>query len=292
MRTGTCCPVIFFKHRFLVSAYPLTILALFRREEKFYDVEDVLGRDIASVFPTESKKAALQSDAAQAILLQGNKKFISETELAEIKSATGGRGRVEDGSIAADKPLAEILREQRETKEAKFQEQWRQMKTGKNRPLEEDEYVFLDSVAEAEAEQQRRVAAEEAAELDAFHRALKEQEEAKARDAEANAGTGGGNAAARAVDEREPSSIAPMAGKKSGLALGIGARVVVKPRITAVVRPKRGKELEPNDKAPLEASPKRQKIENDELKASPSSSGDDAGAGLAGLLGDYGSDSE
>lgn len=50
-------------------------------------------------------------------------------QLHEIKQAHGGVGRVEDGSIAADKPLAKILLEQKEAKEAAFQEQWRKMKT-------------------------------------------------------------------------------------------------------------------------------------------------------------------
>ena len=247
-----------------------------------------MGRDIASVFPTESKKAALQSDAAQAILLKGKQKFISETELEEIKAATGGRGRVEDGSIAADKPLAEILREQKESKEAKFQEQWRQMKTGKNRPLDEDEYVFLDTVAEAEVQRQQRVAVEEEAELDAYHNALREQEEAKERaaaEAEAHSIAGAG-------EDREPFSFAGKK-QKNSLGLGLSAKVVVKPRITAVIRPKRGKAIDDDDKLSIEASLKRHKVNTKDGPSSPTSFGDGgAQGGLAGLLGDYGSDSE
>jgi hypothetical protein len=89
--------------------------------------------------------------------------------LQEIKAATGGKGRVEDGSIAADKPLAQVLQDAKDAKEAAFQEGWKQMKVGKNRPLDEDEMGFLDSLAEAEAEQQRQVAREEADELAAYH---------------------------------------------------------------------------------------------------------------------------
>jgi hypothetical protein len=36
---------------------------------------------------------------------------------------------VEDGSLSADKPLVEVLREAKEAKEAAFQETWKQMKT-------------------------------------------------------------------------------------------------------------------------------------------------------------------
>ena len=98
------------------------------REERFFAVEDVLGRDAASVFPTESRKAMLDSEPVKALLSE-NRKFISESELHEIQVAAGGRRRVEDGSVAADKPLVEVLREAREAKESKFQEQWKQMKT-------------------------------------------------------------------------------------------------------------------------------------------------------------------
>lgn len=51
-----------------------------RREEQFYAVDDVLGRDASSVFPTEARGAALGSDAIKA-LLGGDRKFISETEV-------------------------------------------------------------------------------------------------------------------------------------------------------------------------------------------------------------------
>lgn len=37
---------------------------------------------------------------------------------------------MEDGTLAADKPLAEVLRERKEAKEAAFQDKWRLMKQG------------------------------------------------------------------------------------------------------------------------------------------------------------------
>lgn len=49
------------------------MLSLLRREEQYFDREEVLGRDAASVFPTESKKAAAQG-AGLAELLGANKK--------------------------------------------------------------------------------------------------------------------------------------------------------------------------------------------------------------------------
>ena len=99
-------------------------------------------------------------------------------QLREIQEATQRR----DGADADDgpqKPLAEILREAKEKKEQAFQEGWREMKTGKNRPLTEDELQFFDTLAEAEALKRRRENEEEAAELDAFRRA-REQEQARA----------------------------------------------------------------------------------------------------------------
>ncbi|PSC75898.1 hypothetical protein C2E20_1152 isoform X2 [Micractinium conductrix] len=137
------------------------------KEERYYDREEVLGRDAASVFPTEARKAAAAGAAGLAELLGANKKFISETELEEIQSNRG----TEDGSVVADKPLAQILREAKEAKDAAFQDQWKQMKQGKNRPLDEEELEFIDSVAATEAARVRAARAEEESELAAFHAA-------------------------------------------------------------------------------------------------------------------------
>jgi hypothetical protein len=48
--------------------------------------------------------------------------------LETLKAARGLT--VEDGTLAADKPLAEVLRERKEAKEAAFQDKWRLMKQG------------------------------------------------------------------------------------------------------------------------------------------------------------------
>jgi hypothetical protein len=134
------------------------------REEEYFDREAVLGRDATSVFPREA--AQLQDSNRDALVeALGARKFISETEvgwavdcsvstasrrpvstalklslaphpqptkkqtqLATIKSTRGGT--VDDGSVAADKPLAVLLAERKAEKDAAFQEQWKQMKTG------------------------------------------------------------------------------------------------------------------------------------------------------------------
>lgn len=50
------------------------------REEEFYDREEVLGRDAASVFPKEATQAADANREAMVEAL-GARKFISETEV-------------------------------------------------------------------------------------------------------------------------------------------------------------------------------------------------------------------
>lgn len=146
------------------------------RTEQLFDREEVLGRDASSVFPTESKAAAGLDPEAVREMLGTNTRFISETQLEDIKSQRGSR--VEDGSLAADKPLVEVLREAKEAKEAAFQETWKQMKTGKNKPLDEEEAEFLGHIAEAEQAARRSVANQEAEELAAFQEAVRHQREA------------------------------------------------------------------------------------------------------------------
>jgi hypothetical protein len=52
--------------------------------------------------------------------------------------------------------------------EEEFQDKWRIMKQGKNKPLEADEVDFLDAVAEQEVVTERRKREEEAQELESF----------------------------------------------------------------------------------------------------------------------------
>lgn len=61
------------------------------REEQYFDREEVLGRDAASVFPTESKKAAADG-AGLAALLGANKK---------VGGALVGRSKTANGALPA-----------------------------------------------------------------------------------------------------------------------------------------------------------------------------------------------
>ncbi|PRW50753.1 NEFA-interacting nuclear NIP30,N-terminal [Chlorella sorokiniana] len=257
------------------------------REEQYFDREEVLGRDAASVFPTESKKAAA-AGAGLAELLGANKKFISETELQEIKSTMGLRP--EDGTIAADKPLAEVLREAKEAKEAAFQEQWKKMKQGKNRPLDDDELDFVDAIAQQEAEARRRQREEEEAELAAFHAAQQAQQE------------GGGSAGAAAAEPEQ--QLGPAAGPRAGPQQegGAAARpakpaaapkkqalVAVKPLVRPIVRVKSsGEQAAAAGSGGLSGSQPAAKRQRTEEQADSGSEGE----GLAGLLGGYGSGSD
>mmetsp|Transcript_1406 Transcript_1406/g.3107 ORF Transcript_1406/g.3107 Transcript_1406/m.3107 type:complete len:149 (-) Transcript_1406:457-903(-) len=98
------------------------------RAERLYDKEEVLGRDVSSVFPTESKadEDSITEAVKEAV---GSVKFITEKEVEDIKSR-----QVDDGRVAADagssKPLAQVLSERKQQKDDEFQAQWKTMKQG------------------------------------------------------------------------------------------------------------------------------------------------------------------
>mmetsp|Transcript_2902 Transcript_2902/g.8176 ORF Transcript_2902/g.8176 Transcript_2902/m.8176 type:complete len:227 (+) Transcript_2902:484-1164(+) len=143
------------------------------REERLINVEEALGRDASSVFPTESKKSGilgLDAEATKEAL--GAVKFVTETELLEIKAQRGERP--EDGTMTVDKTLAEVLEENKKAKEDKFQEVWKSMKIGKNRPLDEEDMEFLDGVYSAEAQIEKSKRKEEQEEVAAFQLARME----------------------------------------------------------------------------------------------------------------------
>ena len=243
------------------------------RQEDVYDAEEVFGRDIKSVFPTESKRALLESDAAKAILEKGSKKFISESELAEITAASKSRHGSSGEEQASNKPLAQILLDQRAEKEARFQEQWKQMKIGKNRPLDEDELQFLDGLFKAEAEEVRRKAQEEQVEVEEFQKlrakmlksnGVDEVQRPVRRDGSGKLGREDSSAGQRQASRPHGPTSKP--------------RLVVKAKHSLV------------EKEENLGCQKRQKTE----LTSPASQGGQEGSaiGLAGLLGDYASDSE
>ncbi|EES00678.1 hypothetical protein BDA96_03G159500 [Sorghum bicolor] len=93
--------------------------------------------------------------------------FISEDQLDEVKRTRGER--VEDGTAQRDKPLFQILQENKEKKDAEFNERF------KHRPpkaLDEDETEFLDKLASSRKEYEQQVANEEAEQLRSFHEAV------------------------------------------------------------------------------------------------------------------------
>ncbi|PPD68956.1 hypothetical protein GOBAR_DD34155 [Gossypium barbadense] len=89
--------------------------------------------------------------------------FVSEQQLDEAKRTRGER--IEDGTAQRDRPLYEILKENKDKKDAEFNERF------KHRPpkaLDEDETEFLDKLEMSRREYERQVADEEAEQLRSF----------------------------------------------------------------------------------------------------------------------------
>eukprot|EP00889_Picochlorum_renovo_P001116 jgi/Picre1/28146/NNA_003552.t1 len=122
-------------------------------------------RAAAEVFPRESKKALLESAKEKGLVKDS--RFVRESELGGNQEGPGGAPREGRDS----RPLADILMEQREVKQAKFEEGWKVMKTGKNRPLDEEEAGFLEQLLENEAHVEKRIMEEEKNEIQAFREA-------------------------------------------------------------------------------------------------------------------------
>ncbi|KAJ0980522.1 hypothetical protein J5N97_008777 [Dioscorea zingiberensis] len=96
--------------------------------------------------------------------------FISEEQLDNAKKTRGLR--VEDGSAQRDRPLYEILKENKDKKDAEFNERF------KHRPpkaLDEDETEFLDKLEMSKREYERQIADDEALQLRSFQEAVAAQ---------------------------------------------------------------------------------------------------------------------
>ncbi|KAL8094413.1 uncharacterized protein LOC141690100 [Apium graveolens] len=96
--------------------------------------------------------------------------FISEDQLEEAKRTRGAR--LEDGTAQRDRPLFEVLKENKDKKDAEFNERF------KHRPpkaLDEDETEFLDRLEMSRREYERQMAAEEAEQLQKFQAAVDAQ---------------------------------------------------------------------------------------------------------------------
>jgi len=96
--------------------------------------------------------------------------FVSEEQLDEAKKTRGER--IEDGTAQRDRPLFEILKENKDKRDAEFNERF------KHRPpkaLDEDETEFLENLEMSRRELERQIADEEAQELHSFQAAVAAQ---------------------------------------------------------------------------------------------------------------------
>lgn len=169
---------------------------------------------------------------------------------------------------------------------------------GKNRPLDPDELEFLDMLAQREADEQARIHSQEQADLEAYRQAVAAAAEAKAAaDADADGTlpeTSGSGAEDRAA--AGPTSAAgpgPASSNSSRLPSQAAARVKTSkpllPTLKPVVKVKpKGAPPEANADAAVaeQRGSKRPRLQHEpqEHVEQPT--------GLAGLLGDYASDSE
>ena len=126
-------------------------------DEELFDVEKELGRDVTSVFGKSSFEEE-EGEGKKAMNMSGGVRDRERVGTVEKrKSRKGGDEMNDDKNEQPAKPLWQILQEQKDLKEEKFQEGWKTMKEGKNRPLEEDEIEFLDEVeAQKRANEKRR----------------------------------------------------------------------------------------------------------------------------------------
>lgn len=96
--------------------------------------------------------------------------FVSEEQLKETRKLRGVR--VEDGTAQRDRSLYEILQENKDKKDAEFNERF------KHRPpkaLDEDETEFLDKLEMSRKEYEQQLAVEEKLQLESFQAAVAAQ---------------------------------------------------------------------------------------------------------------------
>jgi len=228
------------------------------RQEQVFERETVLGRDTESVFPTELHQDAVL-DAEKMKEALGSVKFVTETEVEEIKlKEKDGNGE----EIASAKPLAQILTEKKQLKDDEFQEQWKLMKQGKNRPLDADELDFLDSVEakKRKAEDSRRV--EEETELLEFQLAREQALQTRSSSLQ---------------PPHKAKQTLHHPSKKTKKAASSSMMIRVKPKVKVAPA--------------VQAKPKLPEPEPAALEKQADDEGA-AGAGLGSLVADYGSDSD
>jgi hypothetical protein len=254
--------------------------------ERVFDRDKVLGRDAASVFPSLAQTNADRVvSATQAVV--GSMNFVTESELEEIKAKRGGALRPEDGTAEEQKPLWAVLQEAKEAKEEAFQQGWKTIKQGQNKPLDEDEVEFLDDVDAQAREDERRRADRDRDDVETFRLMRETMVVVRAADDAARpAPAAAPNAAAKrrrgAIGAAARDASAEPATKAAGkAAAGARWRPVVRLAKRKKAEPESGGK-EKDDAAdappPEKKPPTRDRDEGEE----------DAG-GLGGLLG-YGSD--
>ncbi|KAJ4724927.1 hypothetical protein OWV82_003861 [Melia azedarach] len=93
--------------------------------------------------------------------------FVSQEQLEESKKTRGER--VEDGTAQRDRPLYQILKENKDKKIAELNDR---RKHRPSKPLDEDEFKFLHGLDASQREVERRLADEEEQELGRFRVAV------------------------------------------------------------------------------------------------------------------------
>ncbi|XP_074303703.1 uncharacterized protein LOC141638198 [Silene latifolia] len=96
--------------------------------------------------------------------------FVSQEQLDEAKRSRGER--LEDGTAQRDRPLFEILKENKDKRDAEFNDRF------KHRPpkaLDQDETEFLDNLDSSRKEYERLIADQEAQQLRTFQAAVAAQ---------------------------------------------------------------------------------------------------------------------
>lgn len=127
-------------------------------------------RDVTSVFPTEGRNSA--SNEVQKLEEGVKTRFISESELEGVKESEewADYGRKED----AGKTLAEILAENKRRKDEEFQEHWKSMKQGKNRPLDPEDFEFVQNVFQEDFKKTKEQFEQQQQDVEEFRKAREE----------------------------------------------------------------------------------------------------------------------
>lgn len=223
---------------------------------------------------------SMDPEKAKLLLGAGDRKFISQSELEEIQAARGkGDSNDDDGSGLPQRPLAEILKERKEAKDADHQEKWKQMKVGKNRPLEEDELDFLDSLAEVEVKRKQEEKRQEEAELEAFRQMKQIAQEKNIAEIGPSLppdGSGDDNGVGGAASQRNNAQTITTKQQQSNAPLLLHQQQPKRPLVIVQAKASsKKKKTDTNTAAPVDNSKQEEQLQ-----------------GLTGLLGSYGSDSD